>query len=76
MRPRGMSHEEWQERRRMFKDPGGESALRAAGPDNPRDRPCPTCGEPDRLTPKDVRLGYQCDGCARRDEGFGPWGAP
>ena len=47
-----------------FADPGGNSALRAAGPDNPRDFPCPTCGEPNRLTPKDVALGYQCDECA------------
>lgn len=47
-----------------FADPGGHSALRAAGPDNPRDLPCPTCGWPDRLTPRDVELGYQCDKCA------------
>ena len=45
-------------------DPGGNSALRAAGPGNPRNLPCPTCGEPDRLTPADVRHGYQCDACA------------
>lgn len=51
-----------------FADPGGESALRAATPDNPRNLPCPTCGKPDRLTPKDVRLGYQCDSCADRAE--------
>jgi len=53
-----------------FADPGGRSALRAAGPDNPRNRPCPTCGEPDRLTPRDVALGYQCNACADRDEGW------
>ena len=53
-----------------FADPGGESALRAATPSNPRNRPCPTCGEPDRLTPRDVALGYQCNACARRDEGW------
>jgi hypothetical protein len=40
------------------------SALRAATPDNPRNLPCPTCGEPDLLTPADVRLDYQCDRCA------------
>ena len=45
-------------------DPGGTSALRAATKDNPRDQPCPTCGWPNRLTPKDVALGYQCDSCA------------
>lgn len=47
-----------------FADPGGTSALRAATKDNPRDRPCPTCGWPNRLTPKDVALGYQCNSCA------------
>lgn len=52
----------------MFADPGGNSALRAAGPGNPRNRPCPTCGQPNRLTPLDVKLGYQCDACADRLE--------
>lgn len=52
-----------------FADPGGESALRAATEDNPRNQPCPTCGQPNRLTPADVRLGYQCDECADRMEG-------
>lgn len=47
-----------------FADPGGKSALRAATKDNPRNLPCPTCGEPNRLTPADKRLGYQCDSCA------------
>lgn len=51
-----------------FADPGGESALRAATRDNPRDKPCPTCGEPNRLTRIDVQRGYQCDACARADE--------
>jgi hypothetical protein len=51
-----------------FADPGGTSALRAASPSNPRNLPCPTCGEPDRLTPKDKALGYQCDACADRAE--------
>jgi hypothetical protein len=50
--------------RSMFADPGGKSALRAATRDNPRNLPCPTCEEPNRLTPEDVRLGYQCDDCA------------
>lgn len=45
------------------------SALRAATRDNPRSLPCPTCGEPNRLTPIDVQRGYQCDGCADRAEG-------
>jgi hypothetical protein len=53
----------------MFADPGGRSALRAETPDNPRNLPCPTCNEPDRLTPADANLGYQCDECADRAEG-------
>lgn len=52
-----------------FADPGGNSALRAASGVNPRNLPCPTCGEPNRLTPADKRRGYQCDGCADRAEG-------
>lgn len=52
-----------------FADPHGRSALRAASKSNPRNRPCPTCKAPNRLTPKDVSLGYQCDACADRDEG-------
>lgn len=51
-----------------FADPGGRSALRAASKSNPRNRPCPTCGQANKLTPKDVALGYQCDQCADRDE--------
>jgi hypothetical protein len=51
-----------------FEDPNGNSALRRATPSNPRNLPCPTCGEPDRLTPKDKALGYQCDECADRCE--------
>jgi hypothetical protein len=56
--------------RSMFADPGGRSALRAETEDNPRDLPCPTCDEPNRLTPADARLSYQCDRCADRDEGL------
>ena len=51
-----------------FADPGGLSTLRRATPDNPRILPCPTCGRPNRLTPKDRELGYQCDACATRLE--------
>lgn len=54
-----------------FADPGGRSALRAATRRNPRSLPCPTCGEPNRLTPKDRARGYQCDACADRAEGGG-----
>lgn len=57
--------------RLQFADPYGKSALRAASPRNPRNLPCPTCGEPDRLTPADKRAGYQCDSCADRAEGWG-----
>lgn len=53
-----------------FADPGGRSALRAATKSNPRNLPCPTCGEPNRLTPADKRRGYQCDRCADRAEGL------
>ena len=49
-----------------FGNPG--SALRAETADNPRNLPCPTCGEPNRLTPADRALGYQCDECADRAE--------
>lgn len=47
------------------------SALRAASRLNPRNLPCPTCKQPNKLTPKDKKLGYQCDACADRDEGLG-----
>ena len=57
--------------RSMFANPGGNSALRAATASNPRIYSCPECGEPNRLTAKDVQLGYQCDSCADRDEGGG-----
>jgi hypothetical protein len=49
-----------------FANPG--SALRAASKTNPRDRPCPTCGQENVLTRKDVQLHYQCDRCADRAE--------
>ena len=47
-----------------FRDPGGRSALHPGK----RTHPCPTCGEPNRLTAKDVRKGYQCDRCADQAE--------
>jgi hypothetical protein len=52
----------------QFADPGGNSALRAATRGNPRNLPCPTCKQPNRLTPADVARGYQCNGCADQDE--------
>jgi hypothetical protein len=51
-----------------FAYPGGESALRAATEDNPRNRPCPTCGEENRLTRLDEMHHYQCDCCAEKEE--------
>ena len=51
-----------------FADPGGTSALRASSRRNPRNLPCPTCKQPNRLTPADVSRGYQCDSCADRAE--------
>ena len=51
-----------------FAEPGGVSSLRAATKDNPRNLPCPTCGEPNRLTKKDVSHHYQCYTCADRAE--------
>lgn len=51
-----------------FADPGSGSALRAATPDNPRNRPCPQCGKKNRLTPEDVACGYRCNECASRAE--------
>lgn len=58
------TQEEWDERCDMFADPGGNSALRAAGPGNPRNLPCPNCGTENVLTPEDRARGYQCDRCA------------
>jgi hypothetical protein len=55
-----------QHERRGFANPG--SALRRASKGNPRNLPCPTCKEPNRLTPADRARGYQCDACANRDE--------
>lgn len=51
-----------------FADPTGHSALRAATKKNPRNLPCPTCHQPNRLTPADKRHGYQCDNCADDQE--------
>jgi hypothetical protein len=55
--------------RSMFEKPYSNSALRKATKNNPRIYPCPTCKKPNKLTLKDVRLGYQCDECADREEG-------
>lgn len=51
-----------------FQNPGGNSALRRATKHNPRNLPCPTCLEPNRLTPADKRAGYHCDACADQIE--------
>ena len=66
-----MSYYDDDDDRSMFADPGGKSALRAASKRNPRNLPCPTCGEPNRLTPADRAHGYCCDQCADRNEGGG-----
>lgn len=67
-----MRDDDWDDEDRIeFADPGGNSALRAASAKNPRNLPCPTCGEPNLLTPADRARGYQCDGCADFDEGGG-----
>lgn len=65
------AYQRYSSRRVHFADPGGKSALRAATPTNRRDQPCPTCKQPNRLTPADVRRGYQCDACADLAEGVG-----
>jgi hypothetical protein len=61
-------YDEWEdeeyERIERFADPYGDSALYAADEDNPRNLPCTNCGWPNRLTPKDVAQGYQCNSCA------------
>lgn len=56
--------DEWEERCERFADPGGNSALHAASRDNPRDLPCPNCGDENVLTRADRARGYQCDRCA------------
>ena len=53
-----------------FADLGGHSALRRETRSNRRTLACPTCGESNRLTPADVRRGYQCDTCADAAEGY------
>ena len=53
-----------------FADPGGNSALRAASPSNPRNLPCPDCERENMLTSKDKALGYCCDFCADAKEGL------
>ena len=61
--------EQWA--RQRFADPGGESALHAETATDKRIYPCPTCHQPNRLTRKDKQSHYQCDACAKRDEGGG-----
>jgi hypothetical protein len=62
------NYDEYQEWMSEFADPGGNSALRAATPSNPRNLPCPNCGQENQLTPKDRDLGYQCNECADKLE--------
>jgi len=58
-----------------FADPGGNSALRAATKNNPRDRACPQCGAKNVLTRIDVQRHYVCNACADAAEGFGGYGS-
>lgn len=51
-------------RMERFADPYGESSLHPG----PRVHECPTCGEPNRLSDRDVQAGYQCDPCAEAIE--------
>ena len=51
-----------------FADPGGNSALRAATKNNPRNRSCPNCQRKNMLTPADMALHYVCDRCADQAE--------
>jgi len=60
--------EEWDERCERFADPGGNSALHASSASNPRNLPCPHCGEENVLTRADRISGYQCDRCADQAE--------
>jgi hypothetical protein len=69
MIPGGFEEDDWAYRVARFADPYGDSALHPATEWDPRSHPCPTCGEPDRLTGRDVQRGYQCDSCAARAEG-------
>lgn len=57
-----------------FADPGGRSSLRAATRRNPRNRPCPTCGAKNVLTPADVAASLHCNRCADAAEGRFPGG--
>ena len=64
--------DEWRERVEMFADPGGNSALRAASKNNPRNLSCPQCGAENVLTPADAQRGYCCNRCADMAEGLTP----
>lgn len=70
---RDVNTEQDPESRAMFARPGSNSALRRASARNPRNLPCPTCKQPNRLTPADKARGYQCDACADRAERGGDW---
>ena len=51
-----------------FALPGSNRRPPRRYPDNPRNRPCPNCHAPNRLTRQDRSLGYQCDECADKAE--------
>ena len=62
-------YDEFYEDGYWYEDTSGYSALRASSKSNPRNLPCPTCGQADRLTQADVNRHYQCDTCADYAEG-------
>lgn len=70
--PEDYGPDEWADLCERFADPGGSSALHPETARNPRNLPCPTCGQPDRLTPRDRAKGYRCDSCADAAEGGWP----
>jgi len=51
-----------------------EEVAAEAGPGDHRTsyraEPCPTCKEPNKLTKRDRKKGYQCDACADGEEGY------
>ena len=54
--------------KKLFRDSGSDSSLRAESIINPRICRCPQCGAENALTVDDARHGYVCDRCADRAE--------
>jgi len=52
----------------------GSSNLQEDPPSSWRELPCPSCGEPCKLSAEDVKRRRQCDDCASLDEaGLSSW---